>query len=79
MIKYGKHNLAKGSQAVELYEKKDFEKLDKHLKEVEGNYLKARGGPMPEHLVNYKIGEHPEDIARAIEQDRCNRELEERT
>jgi hypothetical protein len=61
MIHYRGHNLAKGSHAAELYEKKDFEKLDKHLKEVEATYLKMQGGPMPAHLVNYKIGEHPED------------------
>lgn len=60
-IRYKTHNLGKGSQAAEYFEKKEFEKLDKHLKEVEGNYLKAQGGPMPAHLENYKIGEHPED------------------
>lgn len=61
MIRYKGHNLAKGSQAAELFEKKEFEKLDKHLKEVEGASLKSQGGPMPSHLINYKIGEHPED------------------
>lgn len=61
MIKYKGHNLAKGSHAAELHEKKEYEKLDKHLKEVEATYLKMQGGPMPPHLVDYKIGEHPED------------------
>lgn len=61
MIHYKGNNLSKGSKAAELFEKKEFDKLDKHLKEVNGNHLKMQGGPMPAHLENYKIGEHPED------------------
>jgi hypothetical protein len=53
--------LAKASTAAEIHSKGEFEKLDRHLKEVNGNYLKYQGGPTPVHLVNYKIGEHPED------------------
>lgn len=61
MITYKGNSLSKNSAAAELYEKKEFDKLDKHLKEVNSNYLKMQGGPMPAHLENYKIGEHPED------------------
>ena len=61
MIKYKNHNLAKGSRAAELYNSKDFDKLDKHLKEVDAVTLKMQGGPLPAHLVDYKVGEHPED------------------
>lgn len=61
MIKYKSHNLAKGSHAAELHDKKEFEKLDKHLKEVDATAMKMQGGPFPTHLADYKIGEHPED------------------
>jgi hypothetical protein len=61
LIRYRDHNLAKGSFASELYEKKDFKKLDMHLKEVDAKCHAAQGGSMPAHLVNYKVGEHPED------------------
>ncbi len=79
-IHYKGSILAKASAAAELHAKGEFEKLDKHLKEVNGNYLKAQGGPMPAHLENYKLGEHPEDIARGIEKDRlaAEREKEEK-
>lgn len=61
MIKYKGHNLARGSHAAELHDKKEFDKLDKHLKEVDAAYLKLQGGPMPAHLVNYAIGDHLKD------------------
>lgn len=61
MIRYKGTILGKGSTAAELYEKKEFDKLDKHLKEVNATYLKMQGGPMPAGLENYKVGEHPED------------------
>ena len=36
-------------------------KLDAHIKEVNAVYLKMHGGPLPVHLENYRIGDHPED------------------
>lgn len=54
----------KGSRAAELYEKKDFAQLDKHLWDVEREYLKLQGGPMPEHLVNYAVGDHLDKIIK---------------
>lgn len=37
MVKYKDTYLAKGSEALRLYEAKDFKKLDKHLKELDKN------------------------------------------
>lgn len=37
MVKYKDTYLAKGSEALKLYEAKDFKKLDKHLKELDKN------------------------------------------
>jgi hypothetical protein len=64
-VQYRGTTLAKASKALELWtlwqkETKDRnlaqKKLDQHMKEVS-----AKAEPMPEHLVNYKVGDHPED------------------
>ena len=63
--------LSKGSTALSLWEdwqrasgdqkNQSLKKLDQHLKEVSTRADALQGGPVPAHLVNYKIGEHPED------------------
>lgn len=62
--------LGKGSQALELWEEWQKEtkdrnaaqkKLDQHMKELEARTLALQGAPLPEHLANYRIGDHPED------------------
>jgi hypothetical protein len=57
MVFYKGVVLMKSSEALDLYEKKEFAKLDQHLKEVNAKYEKLQGGPLPAHLVNFKIGE----------------------
>ena len=62
--------LGKGSTALELWEEWQKEtkdrnaaqkKLDQHMKEVDERCEKLQGGPLPAHLVNYRMGDHPED------------------
>lgn len=57
-VKYKNHNLSKNSDAYALLDKKEFEKLDKHLAEVDRMWVKSNGNNFPAHLVNYRIGDH---------------------
>lgn len=61
MIQYRNYTLARGSQAAELHEKREFEKLDRHLKEVDAAHIKRQGGPTNPDLINYRAGDHPKD------------------
>lgn len=56
VILYKGERIAKGSDAAELHEKKEFAKLDEHLRALDQKRIKLSAAS-----VNYKIGEHPED------------------
>jgi len=63
-VTYKGVTLMRNSVAYELWEaaQKDgtlTAKLDAHMKEVNAVYLKMHGGPLPEHLENYRIGDQP--------------------
>lgn len=70
MVKYQNVLLMKNSTAYELYElwqKSSGEnknaakkKLDYHMQGVNLAHDKLHG-VMPEHLLNYRVGDHPED------------------
>ena len=49
---YKGETLMKNSEAYSLWEKKEYAKLDQHLKEVNQKYV-----PLPAHLQNFRIGE----------------------
>lgn len=57
-VKYRHHNLARNSEAYELYSKSEFNKLDALLKDIDARYRKLHG-EFPAHLVDYKIGNDP--------------------
>lgn len=57
---YKGNNLARGSEALSLYEKEEMAKLDEHMKVVNQKYVK-----LPTDLIDYKIGAHPEDWNKA--------------
>lgn len=57
--------LGNGSAAMELWEAWQKEtkdrnaaqkKLDQHMKEINEKFEKLQGGPLPEHLANYRAG-----------------------